>query len=123
MIGQQWYVVPTFPEGGHPKGKDIQTIEQVFPKPTAGDLLLQIPVGSGHKSEIRGYGFLAADAFEFFTLEHAEEPHLDIQRDISDLVQENSAGMGQLETTDPFLNRPGKGPFFVAEKLAGNKVL
>jgi hypothetical protein len=50
-------------------------------------------------------------------LEHAEQLHLHRHRDVVDVVEEDCAALGQLESTRPRANRAGERPALVAEEL------
>jgi hypothetical protein len=51
-------------------------------------------------------------------LQHAEQLHLGLDRELPDLVQEDGAAVGELEAPDAPLERAGEGALDVAEELA-----
>ena len=59
-----------------------------------------------------------AHAVEAALLQHAQQVHLQLGRDVADLVEENRAAVGHLELAALLLAGAGEGAFFVAEQLA-----
>src|SRR5690606_32040983 len=79
---------------------------------------LEIAVGGREHADVGGDGLAAAEPLEFAFLQDAQEFHLRGGREISDLVQEDRAALGELEAT--FAGRDGAGErtAFVTEQLA-----
>ena len=60
----------------------------------------------------------AADALEDALLENAQQLHLHVDAHVADLVQEQRAAVGQLETPNARGQRAREGAFLVTEQLA-----
>jgi len=60
----------------------------------------------------------APDALEFPLLEESQQLRLNLRGDIANLVEENSAAMGQLDLSLLELVGPGKGTLLVPEEFA-----
>ena len=63
-------------------------------------------------------GAAAADAVEFALLQDAEQFRLGVRGQIADLVEEDGAALGQLESADAPGDGAGEGTFLVAEQFA-----
>ena len=61
---------------------------------------------------------LLADALDLAFLQHAEQLALLLQRDLADLVEEQRAAVGELETADAVAQSAGEGASLVAEEFA-----
>ena len=59
-----------------------------------------------------------AHALELSRLQHPQEFCLELERQLSDLVEEKRRPIGQLEPADLARDRAGEGSSFVAEELA-----
>ena len=98
--------------------KNIQTVIEVFAKATRGYLFFQIPVRSCDDSHIRLPGSVLAYTFIAFLLQNTQQLALELQRDLADLIQEQGATRGNLETAGPVFDSSGEGALGVAEKFA-----
>jgi hypothetical protein len=63
-------------------------------------------------------GRRAADALELLLLQHAQQLHLRVERQLAHLVEEERAAVRQLEAADALLQRAGERALLVAEQLA-----
>src|SRR5262249_48954931 len=63
-------------------------------------------------------GLRAADALELVLLEHAQELHLHLGRELADLVEEDRPAVRELEAARPALGRTGECSALVTEELA-----
>jgi hypothetical protein len=66
---------------------------------------------------------VAADAIELAVGEHAQEPGLQVERHVADLVEEERSAVGLLEATAACRLRAGEGAALVAEQLRLEQVL
>src|SRR5262249_56663045 len=55
---------------------------------------------------------------EFDSLQHTQQLRLQLQRQFTDLVQEERPTVGELEAPGPRGGRPGEGALLVSEQLA-----
>ena len=84
--------------------------------------MFEIAVGGGDDADIHLDGAVAADAFEFALLQHAQQLGLDAGRNFADFIQQNGAAVGQFKAAFAFVQRAGEGAAFMAEKFAFNQV-
>ncbi len=78
----------------------------------------QVLVGGGNHPHVDADQFTATDAEELALRQHAQQPGLQRQRHVADLIQEQCAAIGLLEAADMAALRAGEGAGFVAEQLA-----
>ena len=67
-------------------------------------------------------GTAAADTFQLAFLQHAQQLGLEGRRDLADLVEEQRAAVGRLETALARIDRAGEGPLLVAEEFGLEQV-
>jgi hypothetical protein len=103
--------------------KNIQTVIQVFAKATRLYFFFQIPIRGCDDSHIRLPGSVLAYAFIAFLLENTQQLALELQRDFTDLIQEQGATRGNLKPAGPVLDSPGEGAPGVPEKFAFKQFL
>ena len=84
--------------------------------------MLELAVGGGDDAYIDLDGAVAADAFEFAFLQHAQQLALKRQGQLADFVEENGAAVSELESPFALVRGAGEGTFFVAEEFALDKV-
>ena len=65
-----------------------------------------------------GWSSLSADALEGVLLQDAQELHLEVQRHLADLVEEQRAAVRRLEAAHAVAHRAGERAAHVAEQLA-----
>ena len=58
-----------------------------------------------------------AEPLDLALLQHAQQLHLDVGRDLADLVEEQRAAVGLREAAVVALDRAGEGALLVAEQL------
>src|SRR5262249_41368896 len=61
---------------------------------------------------------ISAEALKLFLLKGAQEFRLELQRKISDLIQEQRSPIRCMESPDGLVHGAGEGSFFVTEELA-----
>ena len=66
---------------------------------------------------------MAADAVELAVAQHAQQPRLQVERHVADLVEEQRAAVGLLEAAAARRLRAGEGAALVAEQFAFEQVL
>src|SRR5439155_17354983 len=91
---------------------------EVLAEAAGRDLLAQYAVGRGDDADVDRARLAAADAQDLALLQHAQELHLDVGRDLADLVEEERTAVGPLEAAGAGGDRAGEGAFLVAEELA-----
>jgi len=66
--------------------------------------------------------FSSSHALEFMLLEHPQQCHLCIGRQLADLVQEDRSAVCQFEPTEPPLDGTGERPLLMTEEFRGDQV-
>ena len=84
-------------------------------------LALQVAVRRRHDADVDLDRLLASHAADAPVLEDSQELHLEVQRHLADLVEEDGAAVRELEVPAAGANRPGEGSFLVSEELAFEK--
>ena len=93
-------------------------MQQVGAEAALGHQPRQILVGGRDHPHVDPDQLAPADPEELAFGQHPQQPGLQRQRHVSDLVQEQGAAVGLLEAADVALAGPGKGAGFVPEQLA-----
>src|SRR3974390_624910 len=102
---------------------DIEAEIEVLTKFFAINAFFEMAIGSRNDANVDLDGAIAADAFEFAFLKHAQELGLNLRRNFADFVEQNGAVVREFEAAFAFVHRAGKGAFFMTEKLALDEVL
>ena len=68
-------------------GNTFKPVVEVHPELAGLNRLGQIPIGGGDDTDIGSDGLVAAQAFELFQLQHAQEFDLQLHGHLADLVQ------------------------------------
>ena len=75
-------------------------------------------MGGGNNPGIGAYGRASPHGCVFAFLKHPQQPSLGLKGHVADFIEEKSAAIGLFEAAGIALRSPGKGAFFMAEKLA-----
>src|SRR6476659_6653565 len=118
MSRQQWDVFGPLAKRHHFDWKYIQTIIEIFAKPTGANLGAEIPIGGRYDANVNVFRLLVAHPLVLFFLKHTQELALQVQRYLADLVEEQGTPIRCLETAQSILERACKRPLHVTEKLA-----
>jgi len=78
-------------------------------------------MGCGHDPDVDRDRTMGADPFYGTFLQHPQQFDLDFERQVTDLIQEQSATLGALESADSRSLGSGEGPSLVSEELALQK--
>ncbi len=97
---------------------DAQAVVQVGSEAPLRDRRLEVVMRRGYHADIHTLGARGSDALEFPFLQHAQELHLNLRRQVTDLVEENRAAVGQLEPSLAHPHGAGERAFLVTEQLA-----
>ena len=98
-------------------GEDVQAVVQVLAELALGHARLEVAVGGHHQPDVDADRFGAAKPLELPLLKDAQELHLAGEGDLADLVEEDGAGIRQLEAALLALLGAGEGPALVPEQL------
>ena len=95
----------------------VDAIVEVGAELALGHRMLEILVGGADQPHVHLERALAADAFEFALLQHAQQLGLERRRYLADLVEQQRAAVGELEASGPLADGAGEGALLVAEQL------
>src|SRR5579862_9019423 len=95
----------------------VEAVIQILPEQAARETLLEVLVGRGDHAYVGADRRLAADSIELSLCQHAQQPCLERQRHVTDLIEEQRAAVGLLEAPAPLYVRTGKGAALVSEEL------
>ena len=115
---QQRDVLPPLAQRREVDVEHVEPVVQVVPERRPGRPPRERPVGGGDDAHVHLDRLGAADPEEGPALQHAQQLGLRGRRDLADLVEEDGAGVGQLEPAQPPLGGAGEGALLVAEQLA-----
>src|SRR5262245_17765502 len=118
MLGQQRDVLSALTQWSYFQGNHAHTVVEIFPEFALSDKLQQILVGGGYDSCVNRDFFCAANSAEPFFLQHSQQLHLHRQTHLTNLIQEDSALVGNLEQTFLVHGCPCKGTFHVTKQFA-----
>ena len=80
-------------------------------------IVVQILVRRCDDARLHGDGLLAADPLHQPVLQHAQQPHLRLQRQLGHFVEKQRAAVGALEPAAALRHRAGEAAALVAEEL------
>ena len=101
---------------------DAQAVVEVLAEAPRPDHLQEILVRRGDDPRVHHARRALADALELPLLQDAQELHLQVQRHVADLVEEDRAAARQLEPSDAVPHRSRERALHVAEELALEQV-
>src|SRR5689334_22802443 len=105
-------------ERGDGERDPIEAKEQILPERVALYLALEITVGGRDEAYVDPALGDAANTEHLLLIEDAQELHLDGHRELTDLIQEDSAAFRCLEEAGLRLRRAGEGTCLMAKELA-----
>ena len=114
---------PRSRSGGQVDVDDVEPVVEVLAEAAGADLLLEHAVGRGDDADVDLLGLAVADAEDDALLQRAQELHLEVQRQLADLVEEERAAVGDLELARARRDGAGEGALHVAEELTLDEVL
>ncbi len=118
MFGQRQNVLTPFAQGRQVNLEDVQAEEQIVAETAVGDAPFQVLMRRRQHAHIQSLRLIAAHRQDFVMFQDAEQFDLDRQGNVGQLIEENSAAIGQGEQAGPILGCSRKGAFDVAEQLA-----
>src|SRR5262245_36549331 len=102
----------------HDDWEDVETVEQILAERSVGDGFLEIPMSRCDDPDVHVNRLRAAEPLDHPLLQHAQQLHLDLRRELADLVEEERRMIGQLEATDLTGDGPRVRAALVPEELA-----
>jgi hypothetical protein len=121
-IGEAEHIIAALAQRGQPQGDDVEAEEQILAELAFPHPVFKVAVGGGEHAHIHFHGFRAAHAVYFPFLQHSEQLGLQAELHFGNFVQQQGAASGKLEFAEFAGNGPGKGPFFVPEEFAFQKM-
>ena len=115
---QQRDVFDALVKRGHSDREGADAVIQIAAESLLFHHVRHVPVRGTHQPEIGAQGFDSADAPVGAGFEQAQKLHLQRQRNVADLVEEQRAAAGGFDQPDLAMRRPGERSFFVAEQFA-----
>src|SRR6266702_2567472 len=110
-------VATTVAQRRHQHRHNADAVVKVGAEFVASHRFFEIFVGRRDDAHVALDGMVAADTLEFLFLQYAQKLGLEGGRDFADLVEKNRALVGEFEAPLARINRAGKCPLFMAEKL------
>src|SRR5713101_6389557 len=117
MVNEDRNVLSPFPKRNDVNAHHVEPIVQVLPEGLIADGLLEIDVRRGNDPHVNADSPVSADPLDLALLEHAQELGLEFRLEGGNLVQKESATVGQLKLSQPPLMRTREGTPLVTEKL------
>lgn len=99
MARQRRDVLRPFGERWQPQADDVQPMQQVLPEEPLPHALFEILVGGRDDAQIRPQRRMPSYAVVLAIGQYAQQPHLQIRRHVANLIQEQRAALGLLETS------------------------
>ena len=94
--------------GGTSSGNTPEPIEQILPETPCLHFLFQITVGGGHDAHVDLAGAGVADAFDLLFLQNPQQLGLHGKGDLTNLIEEKRAAIGELEAPRLVAHRAGE---------------
>src|SRR6516165_7012001 len=123
MCGQNRDIFFALSQRGNLQWENIETVIKVFAKTARGYLFFQISIGGRDDPHIRLPGSVLAYTFITLLLQNPQQLGLQLQRDFTDLVQEQGSTGGEREAAGSILDSPGERALGVTEKFAFKQFL
>ena len=97
VLGQGGDILGAVAERQDDNPRDVEAVEQVFAKPTRGDLSGQVPVRGRDDPSVGAECFGTPDALELSLLKDAQDLGLGRERQLADFIEEEGTTGGTLE--------------------------
>ena len=117
VFAEQRDVSGAIAQGRQHDGKHVQAIIKILAERPRHDLFLEIAVRGRYDPHVDLDRLGASDAFELALLQHAQQLDLDVQGDVSDLVEKQRPAVGQFESPGTARDGSGERSLFVTEQL------
>ena len=120
-LRQRNNIFPALPQGWQADVNGINTVIKVFAEPSVPHKSLQVHICSANQADINGNWLRAAHTGNRPVLDSTEQLGLQMQRNISDLVQEQSTALRKLKLACMVCMGIGESPFYMTEQLTFKK--
>src|SRR6202030_4654277 len=118
MANKQWYVLAPVAQRRQMQRTHVQAVAQITAEFFFFDATNQIAIGGGDQPHVHPDRLRASQALELLILQNAQQLGLQLQRNVSNLVEQQSALIRQFQPAELLAYRSSEGSFFVAEQLA-----
>src|SRR5215207_8893247 len=115
MLYQQRNVLLALPQRRHGYRINIQPIPEVFPERSLLHFEFQITVSGCDDPNVNFNRSISAEPFKLTFLNHSEQLHLQLQRQLANLVEKHRSAVCQLETALLAPDRTRKRALFVSK--------
>src|SRR6202021_1692856 len=121
IVNQQWDVLASLTKWWYLNRKNIEPVKQILAELIVADHHRQISMGRRDKANIDMNGLVAAQPLEFLFLQRAQQLRLQLQTNVADFIQEQSAVIGKLQTSALLHQSASECTLFVSEQFAFDK--
>jgi hypothetical protein len=98
-------------ERGNPQVNHVQAVQQILAEATLGDELFEVAVGRGDDPDVHRHRLRFAKRVDLAVFEDAQELRLQVEADVGDLVEEESAPGGRADAPGNAASAPVNAPF------------
>src|SRR5205823_9366312 len=110
-------VARTLAQWRHGHRDDVEPEEKILPESSFRGGARQILVRRGDDADVDANRLASADTLDLLRLDRAQQLRLCLGAEVADLVEKERPGMGELESSDAPIGRPGKRALLVTEHL------
>src|SRR5579872_6156938 len=118
MIGEPQNFFFTLPQRWDAYIDHVQPVIQILSETSFRHCMLEIAMGCRHDTNIDTGWLFCAKAKKFLILQHLEKLCLELYVHVPDLIEEDRAAIGLLETALTCLEGAGKSPALIAKQFA-----
>src|SRR5215217_2477325 len=122
-LAQHDDVLAALAQGRQLQGDDVEPVVEVLAEGVPLHLVLEHLVRGGDDTDVHRLAPVVADLVDDLLLERPQELHLELERHLANLAQEEGAADGRLELARLGGHRAREGALHVAEQLALQQVL
>ena len=115
MRGKLGDILPSFPQGGHDDGKDVEPVIEVLAEFPFLHEPREVPVRRGDHLHVDLLRVLGADDLDFPFLQDPQEFRLQPEVHLRHFIEKDGPFVGELELSRLSGRGPCKSAFFVAE--------
>ncbi len=112
---QRWNILTAFAQRRDMYADDIESMIKIFAEASFLDQRFQVLMRRGDDAHVDLDRRMATDTVELAVGQHPQQTRLQFGRHVADLIEEQTAAVGLLETSDAPVLRAGEGAAFVAE--------
>src|SRR2546429_4200754 len=95
----------------------VQTVKQILSQGRPAHSIVRIFVGGRENANVNRNFFATAKAMNHALFDDPQKLRLQQRRHLADLIEQERAGVGELETAMSSRHCSGESPFLVAEQL------